>query len=268
MIDVHHHLLYGLDDGPDSIETSVAMARMAHEDGITHVVCTPHASNRYPFQPDEITSRLDRLRAELAAVEVNLTLGQGCDFHMTWENIQDAKANPQKYSINGKRYLLIELSDQVIPVGISECFVELQLAGMTPILTHPERNPAIQRNPDRIKPWLANGLLVQVTAGALIGRFGNTARNLAHRLMEDRWVHIIATDAHDIKSRPPRMREAYDLIAATWGEDTANRLCIANPRSVFDGTKLDPQPDPVGIDEDEGENRHSQSWLRRFFSRA
>ena len=267
MIDIHHHLLYGLDDGPESIRESVAMAKMAAEDGITHVVCTPHASHRYTFQPEENAARLARLREEIAQAGYDLKLGLGCDFHLTWDNIQDAKANPSKYSINGTKYLLVELPDQFIPMGLSNTFDELQQAGMVPIVTHPERNQALQRDPDKMREWVSNGALVQVTAGSVTGLFGSKAKALAHQFLSDRWVHFIATDAHGTGRRPPRMREAYELIGKHYGEETARRLCVTNPGAAFEGEPLGVQPYPKRL-EDEWDEPPQRSWLRRFFSRA
>jgi len=266
MIDVHHHLLYGLDDGAETIEDSIAMAKMAVEDGITHVVCTPHASHRYKFRQEENAVRLASLRAELASRGVPLVLGQGCDLHLSWDNIQDAKANPAKYSINGKQYILVELPDQFIPAGLSDTFIDLQSAGLMPIVTHPERNPAVQRDPSKMKAWLEEGVLVQVTAGAVLGRFGSKAQALSHRFLENRWVHIIATDAHNTSSRPPKMREAFELIGKTFGHDTAHRLCVSTPLDVFEGKVLGPQPRPAGL-EDDGRPMEKKSLLGRFFGR-
>jgi len=264
MIDVHHHLLYGLDDGPESIEESIAMAQMARADGITHVVCTPHASHRYKFQPEENAIRLGRIREELKKLGSDLVLGQGCDFHLTWDNIEDAKENPGKYTINGKRYLLVELPDHIVPMGLSNTFTEFQLAGVTPIVTHPERNYAIQRNPAQLKPWLENGVLVQVTAGAVTGKFGNKAQSLAHQFLTDDWVHVIATDAHGTSRRSPKMREAYEVITAKYGRSMAERLCVVNPQAIFAGNKLEAQPYPRGID-DEKEYRPKVSWFLKIF---
>jgi protein-tyrosine phosphatase len=264
MIDVHHHLLYGLDDGPATIEQSIAMANMAVEDGITHVACTPHANHQFKFDPQEIALRLDRLRAELAKIGNPLILGRGCDFHVTFDAIQDAKANPGKYTINGNQYLLVELPDQVIPMGLQNTFNELQHAGLIPILTHPERNPVLQHNPDRMKQWISDGLLIQITASSLLGRFGPVAQKVAHRLLRDDWVHIIATDAHNTSGRPPRMRASFDSIAKSYGAETAQRLCIDNPRAIFEGEPLDDQPEPAGISE---EFEPRRSWLQRLFAR-
>ncbi len=266
MFDIHHHLLYGLDDGPASIDEAVSMAAMAYQDGITHVVCTPHASYRYPFQPSENALRIAEIRAELAKAGIGLTLGLGCDFHLNWDNIQDAKANPKKYSINETRYLLVELPESFIPASFTEVFQELQMAGLVPIVTHPERNQPIQRNPGQMRSWIANGALIQVTAGAVLGRFGKAAQALAQRFLKDEWVHVIATDAHNVSSRPPRMSEAFEHICNAFGEETARRLCSTNPRAIFGGSDLGAQPEPAGVHDVE-EPQPRQSWLGRLMSR-
>src|ERR1700744_2882448 len=112
MIDIHHHLLYGVDDGSPNLETSVKMAEMAAADGITHVVCTPHALDRYPFRPAINAERLATLREQVGS---KLTLGLGCDFHLSYDNIEDALKTPQKYTINARNYLLVEFADLMIP---------------------------------------------------------------------------------------------------------------------------------------------------------
>ncbi len=247
MIDIHHHLLFGLDDGSPDLETSVAMARIAFEDGITHVVCTPHASGSYTYNPERNTERLAALRDALAAENIDLTLGIGCDFHLSYDNINEAIADPKKFAINATQYLLVELPDYGLPPTLTETFYQLQLAGLTPILTHPERNPTLQRDLDRMKDWLRNGLLIQVTGGSLLGHMGRTAEQVSHTLLRDRWVHVLATDAHNITSRPPRLSEARDIVAKRYGQHYADLLTTENPRNIFDGTPLSQQEEPRNL---------------------
>ncbi|HEV2275521.1 MAG TPA: CpsB/CapC family capsule biosynthesis tyrosine phosphatase [Acidobacteriaceae bacterium] len=240
MIDIHHHLLFGLDDGPRDIEVSVAMAEMSIQNGVTHIVCTPHSSEQFRFDPEENRERLAMIEQRIGG---RLTLGLGCDFHLMYDNIEDAVANPEKYSINGKNYLLVEFPNQSISHNMTEIFFRLSLAGLTSIITHPERNPVLTRQPERLAEWIHAGCYVQITAASLTGRFGKTAQQLSFRLLNQNWVHFIATDAHDLLSRPPKLREAYDLIGERYGAETAQRLFVDNPRAVFYGEPLPPQPD-------------------------
>lgn len=242
MIDIHHHLLFDLDDGPRDIETSVAMVEMAADDGITHIVCTPHSNFQYKFDPAVNQHKLDQLRARING---KVTLGLGCDFHLSFENIDDALKNPAKYTINQKKYLLVEFADLAIPHQISEVFYQFLVAGMQPIITHPERNPIILKSPERLSDWIDRGCLVQVTASSLTGRFGRSAMSLSNKLLAENKVHFLATDAHNLQGRPPRMKEAFAMVAKSYGTETAQRLCVDNPGAVFFGKELPPQPQPT-----------------------
>jgi protein-tyrosine phosphatase len=263
MIDIHHHLLWGMDDGASNFETSVAMAKMAAADGISHIVCTPHANGQYAYDPAMIGEKIEVLQRLLDSEGVAIKLGVGCDFHMSYENIQEAKLDPRRYSINALGYLLVEVADYGVPRGLTDIFYQLQLAGLTPILTHPERNPTLQSDPLRMVDWLRGGVLVQVTAGSVMGRMGKHAERMAHSLLEKRWVHFLATDAHNTSSRPPKMREAFELVAKRYGPDYAHLLCVSNPLAAFTGNTLQGQMEPVGLYEDLA----PKSWWQRLLGR-
>jgi protein-tyrosine phosphatase len=260
MVDIHHHLLFGLDDGSNSIDTSVAMAKLAAADGITHIVCTPHANGNYAFDPQINAVETAELRARLADASIPITLGSGCDFHLSFDNVTEAKKDPARFSINGLGYVLVEVPDYGLPPGLTETFYELQLAGLTPILTHPERNPTLQKDPDRIKDWLRGGVLIQVTADSLTGHKGKQAQRMAHDLLEKRWVHFLATDAHNTTSRPPRIRDAHDLVATKYGASYAHALCLTNPLAVFLGKQFEVEEEPRALFEDVQE----PNWWQRF----
>lgn len=247
MVDIHHHLLPGLDDGSNSMDTSVAMAKLAVDEGITHVVCTPHANANYRYDPAVNAEKTHELRARLAQQNIPLTLGSGCDFHMSFENVTQAKTDPERFSINGLGYLLVEVPDYGLPPGLSETFYELELAGLTPILTHPERNPTLQNEPERLADWLRGGVLIQVTADSLTGHKGRKAERMAHHLLEKRWVHFLATDAHNTSSRPPRMREAHNVVATKYGASYAHALCVTNPLAAFLGKQFEVEEEPHGL---------------------
>ena len=265
MIDIHHHLLFGLDDGPRDIEMSLAMLEMAHADGITHIVCTPHANHTWGYQPEENAARLAQITQDITQdSKAGITLGLGCDFHLSYDNIQDALANPHRYTLNGKNYLLVEFADFTIPQTISQTFYEMLLAGIVPIITHPERNPILGKEPQRLAEWIRQGCLVQVTAGSVMGRFGKQSQRVAEQLLQDRWVHFLATDAHDTVRRPPLLREAYNVVARNYGSDYAERLCVTNPHAAFHGESLPEQPEAAGIFE---EAEPKRSLFSRIFSR-
>jgi protein-tyrosine phosphatase len=260
VIDIHHHLLFGLDDGSPDLETSVAMAKMAVEDGISHVVCTPHASGTYSYDPATNAKRVNILRDALAAEDVPLKIGIGCDFHLSYDNINEALANPSKFAINGTTYLLVELPDFGLPRTLTDTFYQMQLAGITPILTHPERNPTLQKDISRLVDWLRNGMLVQVTAGSVLGAMGKEGEKMTHRLLADRWVHFLATDAHNLTTRPPKMKAAREVVAKRYGTHYADLLCVDNPRAVFEGEPLGAQEEPKNLFEDTEEKK--SLWKR------
>jgi protein-tyrosine phosphatase len=259
MVDIHHHLLWGLDDGSKSLENSIEMAKIAVADGITHVVCTPHANGQYAYDPKVVAEKIATLQQALDSAGITLKLGHGCDFHMSYDNIQEAKSDPARFSINGHGYLLVELPDYGISQALTETFYQLRLAGLTPILTHPERNATLVANPQRMANWMRGGLLLQVTANSVLGNMGKPAQRMAHHLLQNRWVHFLATDAHNTTSRPPKLREAYEAVAEKYGPEYAYALCIGNPLAVFMGKPLLPHAEPLHLHDDLAE----KSWWRK-----
>jgi protein-tyrosine phosphatase len=163
------------------------------------------------------------------------------------ENIDDALAHPAKYAINHKSYLLVEFSELLIPRTTKEIFERFQSAGLTPIVTHPERNALLHSRLDQLQSWVESGALVQVTGQSLSGTFGRSAKSVAAELMNRDLVHFIASDAHDAEYRTPVLRDAYDYVEKNWGAARAKTLFITAPQSVIAGSRIvleDSDPTP------------------------
>ena len=231
MIDIHSHILWGVDDGAGSLSESLDMLQMAADSGTTDIVATPHANSTYPFDPVILDSRYQELSKSHTGLP---RIHRGCDFHLSAGNIQDALENPSKYTINGGRYLMVELPETFSPVSMDQALWQLSSKGMLPVVTHPERNPVLQRSPEVLQRWVDRGCLAQVTAQSLTGRFGKSARTAAWRFLRAGNIHFAASDAHDTRHRPPRLDEARDLLIQEIGEFLTDCLTVEHPRAVIE----------------------------------
>ncbi len=237
MVDIHCHILWGLDDGAQSFADSVAMARLAADTGTTDIVATPHANNRYPFDPALICERIAELQAACGALP---RIHAGADFHLSFANIDNALRDPRPFTINHLRYLMVELPEILIPPDMGHVFERMRQVGILPVITHPERNRAIWRDENMFDGWLESGCYVQITAQSLEGHFGRTARDVAWRLLDENKVHFVASDGHDLEFRPPRLDRAFAAVAKKHGDGVARFLFLENPRCVLDGTRILP----------------------------
>ncbi len=239
MIDIHAHILPGLDDGPATLGESLAMLRIARETGTTDIVATPHASLEYRFDPPLVVRKAAELRSAAGDLP---RIHTGCDLHLSFENIQDALANPALYTINQRGYLLVEFSDLAIVNRIEQVIARMREAGMTPVITHPERNWLLQQRLERLQEWVSLGCTLQVTAQSLSGRFGREAAMFARELLDRNLVHFIASDAHDPEDRTPRLDVAWRWVARRYGAERADALLIANPKAALSGDPVQTPP--------------------------
>lgn len=264
MVDIHCHILPGFDDGADSMDTSLQMAEMAVAEGVTHVVGTPHANSEYEFFPEAVQERRDELQSKLGE---RISILTGCDFHLSFENVNALRADPKRFTLSQGEYLLVEFADFSIPASLDQTLHELQLMGLHPIITHPERNPLIRSQWERLWGWLRQGCYVQVTAQSITGGFGRRAKQAAELLLDANAVHFVASDAHNLTTRPLRLRAAFEAVAGSHGEKVAQALFESNPHAAIESRDLEyvPEPGDWKKSQDEMELNSSQPRKRFWF---
>ena len=232
MVDIHSHILWDLDDGSPDIETSLAMLKLAWESGTTDIVGTPHSNGEYEYRPAVIDERIRELTDRTGGQP---KIHRGCDFHLNFENVDSLLEDPGVYTIAAKQYLLVECPDYHVGHHTELVLRRLIDAGIVPIVTHPERNPVLQKELKRVEEWVELGCLVQVTALSVTGGFGGSATTACNRLLSRGLVHVVASDAHDPVHRNTRLDKARDVVRERYGEEAAGILFTENPRDIVEG---------------------------------
>ncbi len=239
MVDIHCHILPGVDDGSKSWEITAEMCQMAIADGVTHIVATPHCNDEYIYDRGRLAEMMGELY-ELAGGQ--LTFSLGCDFHLSHENIVDALENPYRYTIDGSNYLLVEFSDYEISPTLIHQLQQIAVLGIVPILTHPERNKVLLRHPKMVLDFVEEGYLVQLTANSITGFWGEGPRKMAEALLKHNAAHVIASDAHDPIRRTPLLSQARKVVAKLTSPEVADALFTGNPEAIVTGEAVPYQP--------------------------
>jgi protein-tyrosine phosphatase len=238
VIDLHCHVLPGIDDGPKAIDRSEAIARAAHAAGVRTIVATPHVNWHYPNRAATIRERVDELRARLADAGVQVELRAGAEVAMTYMPEIDP-AELTGLHLGDGDWLLLEPPFAPVAPGLSELVADLQRQGHRVVLAHPERCPALQRDPQTLVSLVRGGALTSITAGSLAGRFGGVPKRFALKLFAEGIAHNVASDAHDLPGRTPGMvaeLERAGLAGLTeW-------LTEAVPAAILDGHDIPPRP--------------------------
>jgi protein-tyrosine phosphatase len=233
MIDLHSHILPALDDGADTLETSIEMARMAVEDGVTRMACTPHIiQGRYPNSTKTVLPAMKALQGHLDERGIPLTLVQGADVHVIYD-LPLRLRRGEIPTLNGSRYFLLEPPHQVFAPFLEEFARRLLQAGYIPIITHPERLGWIRRRYDVVRRLHQLGCPLQLTAGSLLGHFGQEAEEFTVRIIEDGMGSIFASDAHGVRVRTPRLSTAMRLVAERWGAEMAENMFERRPAIIL-----------------------------------
>jgi protein-tyrosine phosphatase len=235
VIDIHCHLLPGIDDGPPTVEAALALAQALVQDGVTQVVCTPHVfPGRYENWRSSIADEFVRFQAQLRDSGIPLQLHWGGEVRLTPEVLELLPRNelPFMGEIGGFRTLLLEMPDGQVPLGALNFVRHLLKHRVRPIVVHPERNRGVMEKPERLRPLIEEGCYVQVTAGSLVGGFGERAQAVAAELLTKGWVHAVASDAHNLAGRRPRMRDAADWLTKNYGASTTRELTLLGPAGL------------------------------------
>ena len=245
MIDLHSHILPGVDDGSTSREMSLDMARAAVASGVTVMACTPHIlQGVYPNTGPDIRGWTAGLQQDLDDAGIQLRLVAGADNHII-PRMADALIEGRLLTIADTRYVLVELPHHVAPVRMDDFFFSLMMAGFVPVFTHPERVTWIDRHYEAVVKLAAAGVWIQITAASLMGRFGRRAQYWGERMLSDGIVHILASDAHNMTSRPPLLAEGADAAARLVGSSETVHLIQTRPAGILDNTAPSLIPPPL-----------------------
>jgi len=242
MIDIHHHCLPGVDDGPRELSEAVDLCAAAAEEGIETIVATPHVlRGRWPtFSRRELESRLTELQSRVGATP-RLLLGS--EYFFSHDMADLLRQGTAVFPLAAGRYVLLELPANSVPPMFNQPLYRAQLDGWLPILAHPERNTVFQATPEMLEALIEHGLRIQVTATSLTGAFGAQARRAAETFLRRGLVHFIATDAHNKDKRPPRMKEALAALRDIVGDAAVQALTVENPRAVIENRPLPYEPE-------------------------
>jgi protein-tyrosine phosphatase len=244
MIDIHHHCLPGIDDGPREWDEAVSLCAMAAEEGIETIVATPHVlRGRWQNTSRPKLEELIGLLRQKVGPSPRLVLGS--EYFFAHDMTEVLLSGNGIITLAGSRYVLVEFAAQAIPPLVEQAFYRVQLEGWTPIIAHPERNLVLQHKTGLLAALVQQGAKTQVTTGSLLGEFGPEARKAAESWLRAGLVHFLATDAHNTTKRPPRVREALDVARGLVGERVVESLTRSNPAAVLNGSALvyDPEVD-------------------------
>src|SRR5215212_3703720 len=244
MIDIHTHIIPNLDDGPPDMETSVAMGRIAAQEGITAIISTSHSEECSALGYEAMRQRLDEVRAAWAGDGLNIRLELGVEIYLTPDTLGELKSG-KLWTLAGSNYVLVELPCQPWPAYTERVLFEIQVAGYVPILAHPERYTAIQADPNLMYSLAERSILSQVTAGALLGDHGNPAKRSAETLVLHKLAQIISSDTHGItqRKRTPELRKALEIAEGLVGAEAALAMVTTNPAKILADEHLAAEPE-------------------------
>lgn len=225
MLDLHCHILPGIDDGAQTLEDSLAMAEKAISQGITHILCTPHHNNgKYSNPADQVIKKVAELQQELDQRNLDLTLLEGQEVRITGTLLGSIAKGEILFTDLDDTYILIEFPTGEVPAYTEQLFFQLFSQGHTPVIVHPERNAVFRKDPNKLLPFLEMGVLTQLTAPSIVGAFGKDIQKTAKQMLKHNMLYMVASDAHNLMNRTFYMKEAYDVIRKGCGQAKVNEM--------------------------------------------
>ena len=239
MIDLHCHLLPGIDDGPETLGEALEMARIAVANGIEEACVTPHVHpGRWDNDLPKIAAAVESYRAALAEARIPLMLGFAAEVRLEYDVMPLIEAGrvPFLGTLDGFQVMLLEFPHSHVPVGADKFVAWLLARKIRPLIAHPERNKDLMRDPVRIEPFVQVGCMLQLTADSVAGGFGELCALRSREFLKRGWVSVLASDAHDTVNRPPRIAPGRNAAANIVGEEEAMRMTHGTPLRIVRGT--------------------------------
>lgn len=225
MLDLHCHILPGVDDGALTLDDSLAMAEKAISQGITHLMCTPHHNNgKYSNPANQVIEQVARLQQELDQRNLNLTLLEGQEVRITGTLLEDIAKGDILFTDLDDTYILLEFPTGEVPAYTEQLFFQLLSQGHTPVIVHPERNAVFRKDPNELIPFLEMGVLTQLTAPSIVGVFGKEIQKTAKQMLKNNMLYMVASDAHNLRQRGFYLKEACEIIRKEYGQSKVDEM--------------------------------------------
>jgi protein-tyrosine phosphatase len=250
MIDLHCHILPGVDDGARSLEEALEMARIAEQDGIKTIVATPHLFREEYADVHAVSKKREDLVRVIKENDIAVEILPGAEVHVSHNLIEEIRKHRENLVINNSSYMFVEFPAEHVFSGVKNLFFELTSEGLRPIIAHPERNSVFVQNPSLLYELLQMGGLSQCNSGSFIGLYGRRAEEAVLRFLDLRMIHFIASDGHGKKGTPPKLSYALRRAESAVGRDEAGSLVWDNPKAVVENRELPYRPEPVSPEEE------------------
>ena len=236
MIDIHCHLVYGVDDGSKSIEQTIEMLKEAKAVGFTDIILTPHYSNYFHVPAQEIQARIDEIKNRTTDLGINLYHGN--EIYISTELMEDMKNN-ETVSLNNSKYVLFELTMDEKPFYVDDVIYSILDDGKIPVIAHPERYRFVQQDPNMLIDYIERGVLFQSNYGSILGRYGKEAKECVKKLLTHNMIHFLGSDNHKPNTVYVEMPESIEQLEKLLGKEYLYDLTTNNPRKILENERFD-----------------------------